>query len=465
MNLKNNFLNQPELEINDERFISIYKNLQGNILKGHGRDHAIMIFIQFQKKASHISEIKARLSDFAENHVTSFYKQLCERERYKRNRVPGGTFGSVYITSKGYSFLEKEQLHTDAAFLNGMKGRPGLNDPVAGLDKGLNKAIDAMILLADDDTDRMNNTAGDILNDFEKSCKIVHIEYGDAIRNANGDGLEHNGYVDGISQPLFLKDEVDEYIKQQNIKGDNFRFDPRATPGVVLLEDPFAPATDDNYGSYFVFRKLEQHVKSFKENEDAIGNILYGKINEDEKERVGALLVGRFEDGTPIEIQNENNLIGSGIYNNFNYATDPSGGKCPHFAHIRKTNPRTDNKFDEHTMARRGIPFGHRNVNTFLEIKNSQQYPEKGVGLLFMSYQKSILNQFEFIQKAANAKTNGGVDPVIGQSKRGKLSFPKDADTLPGAEMNHLFDQHTIFKGGEYFFAPSITYLKSLKTN
>ncbi len=43
------------------------------------------------------------------------------------------------------------------------------------------------------------------------------IEYGSIIRNANKDGIEHFGYVDGISQPLFLKEEVDEWMKFHNV--------------------------------------------------------------------------------------------------------------------------------------------------------------------------------------------------------------------------------------------------------
>ena len=85
-----------------------------------------------------------------------------------------------------------------------------------------------------------------------------------------------------------------------------------------------------------------------------------------------------------------------------------------------------------------------------------------------MSYQKSIVNQFEFIQGMANVNDNsvtskdGGVDPVIGQGKREKYLFPKDGDENQGANMAHSFDQHIHFKGGEYFFAPSMAYLHSL---
>jgi Dyp-type peroxidase family len=451
--------------------------MQGNILKGHGRNHVTMIFICFKSKS--IKSIKNVLFAFSEGYVTSFYKQLWERERYKRNNVSGDTFGAIFITKKGYDYLgEKNQIDVDSAFKVGMKARKNLlKDP--DLDKGLgyDKDIHAMLLLADDDKTAMNSKVGLVLDAIEKTAHILHIEYGDAIRNANGDGLEHNGYVDGISQPLFLKDEVDAYIKLHNVQGNKFEFDPRATPGLVLVEDPYIKNKKGahHYGSYFVFRKLEQDVKNFKNEEATIGKDMYGKGTE-ESERVGAKLVGRFEDGTPIKLQGNDKLIASGVFNNFNYDSksdyDPSDGRCPHFAHIRKTNPRHKDadgfyKIDNHTMARRGIPFGHRNVSTEQEDIHPEQFPTAGVGLLFMSYQNSIETQFEVIQERAN-DTKDGVDPVIGQidegSARQKYVFKKDAEVLKTAKLKYDFHQHIHFKGGEYFFAPSMEYLKSLKT-
>jgi deferrochelatase/peroxidase EfeB len=121
-------------------------------------------------------------------------------------------------------------------------------------------------------------------------------------------------------------------------------------------------------------------------------------------------------------------------------------------------------------MARRGIPFGHRNVDTELD-PIAQQSPEGGVGLLFMSYQASIQNQFEFIQQFWANSVNfpgaaTGIDPIIGQSATGNpadriYAFPEVyGSPLPAVTAD--FDQFVTMKGGEYFFAPSITFLKGL---
>lgn len=61
------------------------------------------------------------------------------------------------------------------------------------------------------------------------------------------------------------------------------------------------------------------------------------------------------------------------------------------------------------------------------------------------------------------ARPGTGIDPVIGQSTNGSipdLKFP----TRWGQPGNMPFSFHSVvtLKGGEYFFAPSITFLKGL---
>lgn len=467
----------------DQRFDPLLANLQGNILKGHGRDHTTHIFLEFKKGKE--GEIKKWLSQLGKEHVTSFKKQLNERDLFKRNRVPGKLFTSVFISAAGYrqlGFADINSKFTDQAFLAGMKSRQAvLKDPPAGKwEKGFRNKIHAMVLLADDNINRMAVAAKEILGEINGFCKLCTIEYGNAIRNANQDGLEHFGYVDGVSQPLFLKDEVDEYMRYHGVDaktGKNLHFNPAAAKELVLIADPYAPAENKKnaFGSLFVFRKLEQHVKGFKEAEEEIGKQLYKDDNDEEKrELAGAYLVGRFEDGTPVTLSDEEGLIGSGRFNNFNYDGDKEGNKCPFFAHIRKVNQRKQDAGNKEThnyiMARRGITYGHRNVDTATD-PCPEQMPEGGVGLLFMSFQQSLEDQFEFIQKKwANdpsfPQKNTGIDPIIGQQEKKQsmlYRFPKEHGSAErSAPLS--FEQFVSMKGGEYFFAPSLSFLQSLYT-
>jgi len=329
-----------------------------------------------------------------------------------------------------------------------------------------------MILLGDQDEERMCRRSEEITREIDKFGKVLTIEYGHAIKNASGDGIEHFGYVDGVSQPLFFADELNAYTK--NNFGGTAAFDPFAPLSQVLVRDPLAPATEDAYGSYFVFRKLEQNVRGFKKAEEELGKKLYGKNASDEQlEKVGALIIGRFEDGTPIVLSEEDKMIGSGVVNNFNYSGDDEGLKCPFHAHIRKTNPRTQGKIDEHTMARRGITYGIRQVSPAFE-QSLAQMPTEGVGLLFMSFQQSIKDQFQFIQRSwANnpgfPQPNTGIDLIMGQpdpnqpdSDPPKHTYPLEWGKGPMSDP-HPFQLFVTLKGGEYFFAPSIPFLKKLQ--
>src|SRR5262249_10563611 len=136
------------------------------------------------------------------------------------------------------------------------------------------------------------------------------------------------------------------------------------------------------------------------------------------------------------------------------------GEICPFAAHIRRTNPRDDmdkNEAQTHRLLRRGIPYGE------LDDKINR-------GLLFLAYQTSIENQFEYVQKLANnpwvKEANAGYDPIIGQNNRDHpLTFrvtDKDGQHKP---VDLPTTRWVIPTGGGYFFAPSIKALKEVLAN
>jgi Dyp-type peroxidase family len=448
-------LNQNDFSNDD-----LFKQLQGNILKGHGRDHTANVFVKFNKKSN--KGVIKWISKFAKEKITSCKKQLEENELYKRNKISGDVFFSFLLSAEGYKFLNLDIESFEDSFLNGMK-KADLNDPnPKKWEKGFSdpkNPIHAMIIIADDNPEKLGIATRELINELDKFSKILSIEYGNTIRNENGDGLEHFGYVDGISQPLFFEDEIIMF-KQHNV--DVNHFNPQAQKELVLIPDPLCE-NKDAYGSYFVFRKLEQNVRKFKIAEESLAKNQL-QLQPESFERAGAMLVGRFEDGTPVQISEFDGMINSGVFNNFNYNAEDLNSKCPYHAHIRKTNPRFK-ETQKHIMARRGIPYGHREVPTTIE-QIHHQMPENGVGLLFMSYQASIANQFETIQKRANA-TDGefNLDPIIGQNTNNSVSTGQfatiygDTDSLTNGTINAF----VTMKGGEYLFAPSLSFLKNLK--
>jgi deferrochelatase/peroxidase EfeB len=112
-------------------------------------------------------------------------------------------------------------------------------------------------------------------------------------------------------------------------------------------------------------------------------------------------------------------------------------------------------------LARRGITYGKRKRR---EGEFADQ-PDAGVGILFMAYQSNIEERFEFIlQRWASAsnhrREHTGVDPIIGNT--GLYTFtPEPVNRPADRKYANPFSVVTL-KGGEYFFAPSINFLKSL---
>jgi Dyp-type peroxidase family len=462
-------LSTKEIEAFDPALDDVFANLQGYVLKHHGREHAAHVFLTFSP--GKVLEVKEFIKEYAEKHVTSTRKQLYDTDVYKRTGVSGGVFSTFYLSASGYTYLGESLSGFSNEFQAGMKTRGSVtNDPpVPTWELGFRGDIHCMILVAHDNEDVLGSHLVEFREDLSSIATIQTIEYGHVIRNQNGDGIEHFGYVDGISQPTFFKEESNHFKESHNIPARPQQWDPTVALSQVLVDDP-KTSSPNAFGSYFVFRKLEQNVQGFKNAEKALGEAIFGaNADDDLKERAGAMIVGRFEDGTPVTLEPEAGMIGSGFYNNFDYRDDANGGKCPFHAHIRKSNPRHDasgsiaNK--AHMMARRGIPFGHREVSPALDPEN-ELLPKDGVGLLFMSFQASLANQFEFIQQfwvnsSDFSKHGTGLDLIIGQGTNIPQHYPHTYGN-PASATTHSFDSFVKMKGGEYFFLPSMAYLKSL---
>lgn len=456
-------------------------DLQGNILKGHGRDHTVNCFLRFDGCPARIGAALAALVE--DDLITSAAAQIAGTAALKdggRRDVP---VAFLFITQSGYEKLGRAAVATpDQPFTDGMVNRTNLGDRHSEWEHRLKHGIDAMLLAAcdapwDEDNSTKYAEAGAVAHADMLMARLAPAgiveqarEIGRARKNGDGEGIEHFGYVDGRSQPLLTKAEVD---KEPKLKGPDFTWNPAFSPlDTVLVPDPNGAHGPDSFGSYFVFRKLEQNVWGFKKSEQDLADAL--GLTGDDREKAGAMVVGRFEDGTPFVL--DQNEAGPPVRNDFTYADDPDGAICPFHAHIRKTNPRgdsvrelgqTDAKERGHIMARRGITYGDRTDDP--DDPDIARKPETGNGLLFMSYQRSLTDQFEFTQQAwANngsfvAGPGTGIDPVIGQDPGAATPFEYQWPN-PSGSKGHIscaFPQHVKMLGGAYFFAPSLSAIRS----
>lgn len=484
-----NILNKPleKYSFEDEGFASIATEIQGNILKSHGRGHTSHIFFQFNK--SKVIEAKQFIRTLGNKYVFSAKDQKEDTDKFKDGSSESTVFITFYLGKKGYDYLG----FSAPDGLKEMKDitvQQRLQDPpISFWEEGFQEEIHGMVLLAegtstDDVTEpilrkSLEAKTSEILNLLNENglAKILTIERGDGIKRKNtDDDIEHFGYVDGISQPKFFKEE--EPSQPQF-------WTQLMNPSLVLVEDPNVQNNENALGSFLVFRKLEQNVKGFKLAEKKLAKE-FGFKGEKE-ELAGAMVVGRFENGMPVTIHDEDLKppvlveYNVGKFNNFNYDDDSLGAKCPFHAHVRKSNPRGETQIfgvtDEekkslleiersHTMARRGIIYGKRNKHPNEEP--IEDMPEAGVGLLFMSFQSSIENQFEFIQSDwvnnphfIHGRT--GLDPIIGQGTfEAEQKYPTRYGDHSVIKSSSPFGGFVTLKGGEYFFAPSMAFLKSI---
>lgn len=453
------------------------ENLQPNILKPHTRDALVILFLTFSDSTG----AKQFLRDVSTT-MKSAKTHLAEVKAHNEDRtVLGSVYVGVGLTATGYKQLGEVNIPSDSSFLNGIQGEPQLNDPEVSTWESAfqdpNK-LHAIVLIGDSgpqSVPRVQSVQSTIELKIANApgVSILGTEVGKGMANHADEGIEHFGYVDGRSQPLFFTEDILEEQKKET--GTGPRWNPDFPLSLAIVPDLGAPNPNVHFGSYFIFRKLEQDVKAFKNAEVQFAKDL--KIPD--RERAGALLVGRFEDGTPVtSAAAEEGLLG--VVNDFTYGNDLDAGKCPFLGHIRKTNPRgtggKESEGDErtHLMPRRGQTYGDREDNpNDGQIANK---PSKNVGLLFMAFNSDIGNQFEFTQKFwANSSDfpevpkghpAPGVDPIIGQLPPDQTRPEMTVARIWGDASSNVtvsaLPQTVTMKGGEYFFMPSLAYLREL---
>jgi Dyp-type peroxidase family len=409
-------------------------DVQCNILRKHGRRFAAHIFLKFNQPR--IDEIKTWMAGFAATQLPNCSDQLA-------GRLASRPIAMLLLSAAGYRALGIEPPE-GVSFRGGMKNA-NLNDPpVATWDEVFRHGLDALVLIADDDGNRLSAAVAAV-ETIAEHMEVFDIEHGADLPG----GIEHFGFVDGISQPLFIQEEI---IEARSQHADSLLWDPETPLWVVLARDPHG-RSEDSYGSYFVFRKLEQDVARFEQGVRGLAE--RAQVSE---AVAGAMTVGRFKDGTPLSL---NPASGLGSVNNFNYNDDWEGRKCPFASHIRRVNPRGELDYVAHTpdwqnrIARRGIPYGSPG--------------DSRVGLLFMCFQSDIGGQFELIQ---NNWCNFPHFPVLHTGKDPLVGQPNSWDHCEGQRWSSpqeegdptIFDfpQCVTMRGGEYFFAPSLSFLRGL---
>ncbi len=298
---------------------------------------------------------------------------------------------------------------------------------------------------------------------------------------------EHFGFQDGISNP-----DV-EGVPDRNARGGGnpdeegaFRKIP---PGEFILGYPGEggevapmplPHLLGRNGSYLVMRKLQQHVGRFRrfmqESSRHLRHVPAGLDPADYEEYLAAKMVGRWKDGSPLVLFPERSATRTtgrpDPNNTFGYASDLAGACCPLGAHIRRANPRDSLGFGgkivrRRRLIRRGIAYGDYLPDGADDEADGEGHPGPSPrGIMFLAF-NSGLDQFEFVQQAwigtgDDFQQGNDMDPLVGSRGERQMVIPGDEATGRLPFLCSGIPRFVTTRGGEYFFAPSLTGLRLL---
>ncbi len=496
-------------------------NIQGNIFGGFNKDFQSFVLLKFKsadKGRAWLDEMSDPSNEFGVAGSSS-EQVLRFNAQFKALKAAGkrpDRFIESAWTNLSISFSGLKALGVSAAdlalfpqpFRDGMAARHvllgdvGSSDPAHWVAPFGSPDVHALLVVAADSNARLALRLANIraTGAFVAGVVSLSVIEGRTRMDVPGQaGHEHFGFKDGVSQPGIrgvapADDPVGD--PDQGHPGQDLLWPgefvlgyptqvPTAEPGHDGPNRKPGPASASGPswtidGSYLVFRRLAQDVPAFQSQVATLA-ASHGM----HPDLLGAKLVGRYKSGCPVEARafqptpfavspTDPEVLQPGLAdsdtlnNNFEFGDDAQGAVCPMAAHIRKAYPRdettpagqpdSESNTQTHRLLRRGIPFG----GSFGAASGGGAADARG--LLFQCYQRSIEDQFEFVQRSWVNDANfppgatGGVpgeDPIIAQSASGPFQFTPGA---PAAPVKHFVTT----TGGEYFFAPSIAAIRKL---
>jgi Dyp-type peroxidase family len=519
---------EPLLEVDD---------IQGNILAGFNKDHQLLVALRVHDRAAAkawLSRVEPFIATLGE---VGQFNRLFRAKRRRLGHDPIGliaTWANIAFSHDGLAKLMspadadgisddgfKQGLPARAATLGDTPDTPGQEVSAHWVVGSLGNVPDILLIVASDHPDQLERMVAHICpgaGDLPGAPEAIWKELGET--RSDMPGHEHFGFKDGVSQPGvrgLISRAPDVPLTERLLLDPPDGQVAFSAPGTPLVwpgqfvfgypssdrktGEPVPPPPGPPWlrnGSLLVFRRLRQNVAAFHAFLRAGAGTLAATQDFPglTAERLGALLVGRWPSGAPVErspAEDNEALAGDPLsVNDFAFAADtpapafrpgagpdeafpraaadPQGFVCPCAAHIRKVNPRDQDSdkgdaFDTLTrrIIRRGIPFGPP-----LPVPPGGRLPQDdGVdrGLHFLCYQTQIVEQFELLQTDwANSTNNpkpNGHDLIIGQSMDGNREV--ELVTAAGGDQTLRTDRVFVtMTGGGYFFAPGIAALTML---
>ena len=502
-------MDEPALEVDD---------IQGHVLVGFGGGYQALIGLRLHEAS--LAWARMMLLDLAPRITTS--RAMVAARALRRSLdlasgpspIPSDVGLTVAFSHPGLRLLGSFEGPNDVYFRNGaaaaardlMDDVDGAGNPTGWDVGGTNDTVPhVFIVLGGMNPDAVATVRSDLLTSFHPVADVVFDRSGSRFL----DETEHFGFVDGISQPGPRGTIDGTPLIERSLPTDHPDHDYFARPGQPLIwpgqyvfgyptQEPESADPGDpiggadpllRNGSILVFRKLRQHVQTFRDAMAGLARDFTAAGVAVDAATAAAWCVGRWPDGTPVSLSptgpDQEISSSTARRNGFLFRSscpaasltvdggvvafpgardDRFGHACPFFSHIRKVNPR-DMPVDQGSsgitlrsqMLRRGVPYGPA---------WTAETDETDRGLLFMAYQTSIENQFHrlmtlWVNSAfAPPPMPQGVDPLIGAPGPGRTLVRRPADNrnyravLPGRWVTAT--------GAGYFFTPGITAYQAI---
>jgi Dyp-type peroxidase family len=461
---------EPAISIDD---------IQGNGLGGFNKDHQAFLLVRIRDATGARAWLKMlipRVSPLSEVQGFNDLRRSMIARLGREPRSLAVTWINVAFSTRGVGLLKSEgdDPLDDDAFNVGLAGGRSevLGDPpdrsewkFGGTEA---TSADVLVIVASDSATHLRTVVRELRAGIKSAKqKLLFIQNGSTLP---GDlrGHEHFGFRDGVSQPGVRGLTTNPKPGQ-----------PMIWPGQFVLglprqddadpEHPLDPLPCPDWarnGSFVVLRRLRQDTDGFRQAmQDEAARIGAGpEFQGLDATRLASMLVGRWPSGAPFVLSPEHDNPDLARSNDFSFGdTDKFPPVCPFAAHIRKVNPRADpvegggpRSTLTRRFLRRGIPYSDSPSDR---------------GLVFVSYQSSIQNQFEFVSQQWASREDlpvvppgGGVsgfDAIIGQNagvsrERSSVLFSSNGAAVPVK----LLRDFVTPTGGGYFFSPSISTLR-----
>jgi Dyp-type peroxidase family len=447
-------------------------DIQGFALKGYSFPHARFLLLELLH------------SKDAQNFILKLLPDLTTGERW--DKKPSTTL-NIAFTHKGLVKLElplPTLLSFPVEFQQGMKARgdilydTGKNGPEHWDAVWREERVHVWLALYADSLAGLEQKCTSVrqIMDQTNGAKLLETQDACAIYlNNKPTPNEHFGYRDGFGNPDFKGAERDCVPGQGKLAKDG-SWEPLAT-GEFLLgyadeagELPVAPIPHllARNGTFMVYRKMHQNVAAFRNYLEEKGKLYPGG-----KEKLASKFVGRWRDGTPVELSPDREdpsiVIDDSRNTNFTYGNDLAGQRCPIGAHIRRTNPRDAFGFNgqlinRRRIMRRGLPYGQY-------VPDGQPVNDQDDrGIIFIALNASLFRQFEFVQQEwieyGNDAHQGNDNDFLTGNHGGKdkLVVQGTADAKNPPFICAQLPNFVELRGGDYFFMPSLTALGMMAT-